>query len=194
MRGELLGYDPNNAPRASQLSRSSGRNHTCASESHQRFQTEEAMSAVDRYLGLSPDGDCKLTTYIGAGKIGMVYRAECEKTKLTWACKIIREGGLKLGWEGELEKVQKLQGVPNVAQYYNHGHDEDREHRPYSWVFFQFVDGKNLRDLLKDDAFELTMSFVEMVLRDILCVLHACSVCEIIHGDLHAGNILVAKP
>ena len=152
------------------------------------------MSAVDRYLGLSPDGDCKLTTYIGAGKIGMVYRAECEKTKLTWACKIIREGGLKLGWERELEKVQKLQGVPNVAQYYNHGHDEDREHRPYSWVFFQFVDGKNLRDLLKDDAFELTMSFVEMVLRDILCVLHACSVCEIIHGDLHAGNILVAKP
>src|SRR5205809_6169808 len=43
----------------------------------------------DHYLGLSPDNDYKLVKYLGAGKIGMVYRAESDRTGLVLACKVI---------------------------------------------------------------------------------------------------------
>src|SRR6185369_1831761 len=135
----------------------------------------------ERYLNLSPDKDYTLKKYIGAGKIGMVYRAESQRTGLVLACKVIREGGLKAGWERELEKVRKLQGVPNVVQYHDHGSAFDREQRPYSWVHFDFIDGKNLRDHLASSDFLLTMPFIEGLLRSLLAVLHACSVEGIIH-------------
>ena len=149
---------------------------------------------TQRYLDLTPDSDYTLTRYIGSGKIGMVYLAESARTELKYACKIVREGGLKQGWERELEKVRKLQGVPHIAEYRNHGSSFDREQRPYYWVLFDYVDGPNLRDLLKDPSFVLTMPFVESVIRSLLRVLHACSVEGIFHGDLHSGNILIAKP
>ena len=145
----------------------------------------------EHYLGLSPDRDYKLVKYVGAGKIGMVYRAESEHTGLVLACKIIREGGLKRGWERELEKVRKLQSVPHVVEYRNHGAGHDRENRTYSWVFFDYIDGPNLRDLIASPEFTLSMPFVEGLVRSILGVLHACSVERISHGDLHAGNILI---
>jgi len=148
----------------------------------------------ERYLGLSPNQDYVLTDYIGAGKIGMVFRAKSERTGLSLACKVIREGGLRAGWERELEKVRKLQAVPHVVEYRDHGSDFDREHRPYYWVFFDFIDGRNLREVLADPTFTLTMPFVESVLRAVLNVLHACATEGIIHGDLHAGNILIKRP
>ena len=110
----------------------------------------------EHYQGLSPDKDYKLTKYLGSGKIGMVYLAESERTGLKYACKIVREGGLKQGWERELEKVRKLQGVPHMAEYRNHGSEFDRDQRPYHWVFFDFINGPNLRDLLNDTSFALT--------------------------------------
>ncbi|MBI4659111.1 MAG: protein kinase [Verrucomicrobia bacterium] len=155
---------------------------------------DKADFTPERYLGLSPNQDYILTEYIGEGKIGMVFRAKSERTGLSLACKVIREGGLKEGWERELEKVRKLQGVPHVVEYRDHGSNFDREQRPYYWVFFDFIDGRNLRTLLANPGFTLTMSFVESVLRAVLGVLHACAIEGISHGDLHAGNILVKRP
>lgn len=146
----------------------------------------------EQYLGLCPDKDYKLADYVGSGKIGMVYRAVSERTGLTRACKVIQEGGLKNGWQEELEKVRKLQGVPHVVQYQDNGSSFDRENRPYHWVYFDFVDGDNLQKYINREP--LTMPFIESVVRTIINVLHACSAEDIIHGDLHAGNILIAKP
>ena len=79
-------------------------------------------------------------------------------------------------------------------EYYDHGAALDRMPRPYSWVYYRFVDGDNLRDLLKDKNFNLTITFIEAIVRTVLSVLHSCQMEGITHGDLHAGNILVAKP
>lgn len=148
----------------------------------------------EKYIGLTPDGDYVLTEYIGAGKVGMVFRATSERTGLVLACKVIQEGGLRDGWQRELEKVRKLQGVPHVVEYRDHNAAYDRDNRPYSWVFFDFIDGKNLADTLNQPDFDLTMSFVESILRAVLHVLHACGTEGIIHGDLHPGNILIKNP
>jgi hypothetical protein len=148
----------------------------------------------EHYLKLNPYDDYELVSYVGAGKIGKVYRAESKHTGLVRAFKIIPEGGLKDGWQKELEKVRALQGVPHVVQYHGHGAALDKNNRPYLWVMLDFIDGGNLKDIVATPDFQLTVPFIETVLKAALEVLYACSVVKITHGDLHAGNILIAKP
>jgi hypothetical protein len=152
--------------------------------------------ANDKYIGLQPNKDYKLTKRIGEGKIGTVYLAERmgDHLKHSLACKIIREGGLKQGWERELEKVLQLQDVDHVVQYHSHGTGNDRDQRPYSYVMFQYIDGCNLKEFPDKHPKELEMAFVEMVLITVLNVLFACKDQKIIHGDLHAGNVLIRNP
>ena len=150
---------------------------------------------TDKYIGLQPIKDYKLTRLLGVGKIGAVYLAERTgglQHKL--ACKIINEGGLKQGWERELEKVLQLRGIDNVVQYHSHGTGLASDNRPYAYVMFDYVEGCNLKTFVESYVNELNLAFVESLLSTILNVLYACCSQGIIHGDLHAGNILIANP
>lgn len=151
-------------------------------------------TSSDRYLGLTVGDGYRLKSFVGEGRVGRVYRAVSEYTGLTMACKVIREGGLKDGWQRELEKVRKLQGVDSVVQYYTHNTNYDQQNRPFHWVMFQYIDGRNLRETLADPQFSLTLPFVEAVLNTALNVLYACKEEDIAHGDLHAKNILIPNP
>lgn len=151
--------------------------------------------ANDKYIGLQPNKDYKLTRRLGEGKIGTVYLAErTGGLQHSLACKIIKEGGLKQGWERELEKVLQLRGVDNVVQYHSHGTGFDSDNRFYAYVMFDYVDGCNLKTFIDSHSTELNLAFVESLLSTILNVLFACCSQGIIHGDLHAKNILIAKP
>lgn len=151
--------------------------------------------AADKYIGLQPINDYQLTHRLGEGKIGTVYLAErTGGLQHALACKIIKEGGLKQGWERELEKVLQLRGVDNVVQYHSHGASFDRDQRPYSYVMFDYVNGCNLREFPKAHPQEINMAFIESLLLTVLNVLFACRSQKIFHGDLHAGNILIANP
>lgn len=154
----------------------------------------KSQAESKNYLGLVPIGDYKLTEYVGSGKFGAVYKAVSESTGLVRACKVIAEGKLADGWQREVEKVRLLQGVENIVQYHGHEFAEDRQHRPLCCVLFDFIDGDNLGKLLKSPTHQLNLPFIETVLMTILKVLYACKTVSIFHGDLHAGNILIAKP
>ena len=149
---------------------------------------------ADKFIGLEPIKGYFLTRRLGSGKIGTVYLAERTDPAHKLACKIIREGGLKQGWERELEKVLQLAGVDNVVQYHSHGSDHDRDHRTYSFVMFEYVDGDNLNTFAEKHAEEVDIAFVESLLTTVLDVLFACKAEGIVHGDLHAGNILIQRP
>jgi serine/threonine protein kinase len=152
-------------------------------------------NAIDKYIGLEPIKDYKLTRLLGEGKIGAVYFAErTGGLKHSLACKIIKEDKLKQGWERELEKVLELRGVDNVVQYHSHGTGLDSENRLYAFVMFDYVDGYNLKTFIDSNSAELNLAFIESLLSTILNVLFACCSQGIIHGDLHAGNILIANP
>jgi hypothetical protein len=110
------------------------------------------------------------------------------------ACKIIREGGLKEGWERELEKVLRLRGVDNVVQYHSHDAGLDRDQRLYSFVMFDYINGDNLNTFAENHPEEIDSAFIESLLSTILNVLFACKSESIFHGDLHAGNVLIANP
>lgn len=147
----------------------------------------------DPYIGCEVNR-YKITEYIAKGKIGKVYKAERKDIRDILACKIIQPEKLKDGWEKELEKVVQLRGIEWVVQYHTHGTGLDKRNRPFVWVLWDFIDGSDLRQYLKEIDFNLDMAFIEQIMEAILNVFFACSQEGIRHGDLHEGNILISKP
>lgn len=148
----------------------------------------------DPYIGLVCGDHYKIGEKIGQGGIGTVYTAVRQNPSHTLACKVIPEGKLKPGWQRELEKVVQLSGIPSVVQYRGHGKARDKKRRPFTYVFFDFVPGKDLKKIIEDSNWPLDMAFIEGLARTVLEVLHACQAVGIFHGDLHAGNILISDP
>jgi hypothetical protein len=147
----------------------------------------------ENYLGLQIEG-FTLTEKIGKGKIGFVFKAVKKNPDIIHACKIVPEGKLKAGWERELEKVLKLRGVENVVQYHSHGLGYDKNSRPFTWIFWNYIDGYNLKEYIEKQPWPLDLPFIEEIAKVILKVLYSCNYENIQHGDLHAGNILISKP
>lgn len=154
----------------------------------------EENKEQDHYIGLQPMKDYYLTEKVGEGKIGRVYKAVRENPHDVLACKVIREGKLKQGWERELQKVLLLRNVPNVVQYHMHGSGLDKNSRPYCWVLWDYIPDIDLRKYLDNFPWSLDTSFVENIAKTVFEVLYACQIVGIQHGDLHEGNILISEP
>lgn len=95
----------------------------------------------DPYIGLQPIPNYYLTEKVDEGGIGSVYKAvrtDAEGEDIL-ACKVIPEGGLRYGWEREVQKIRLLRGVPNVVPYHTHGTSEDKNYRPYNYILFDFI-------------------------------------------------------
>lgn len=153
-----------------------------------------SKNTTDPYIGVKPIPEYTLTEWVGEGKIGNVYKAVRDSPPHILACKIIKEGKLKDGWQRELEKVVKLGGVPFVVQYHSHGDAIDGSGKQYKWVLWQFINGINLKKYIETRSGPLNMAFIENLTETILKVLHACQAVQIQHGDLHEGNILISNP
>lgn len=137
----------------------------------------------------------KLVDFVGAGKIGYVYRAEHrEFPGSQWAVKLIFDE-LKSGWEIELKKVIGLALVPNVVHFHGLGAAQlthKGKTRLCQYTFWDYIaPGENLRTHLERVG-QIGTSFLVSVVERILHVLHACQEKGVVrHGDLHSGNILI---
>jgi hypothetical protein len=140
--------------------------------------------------------DYRLLQFVGAGRIGYVYRAQHkdlddyeQAVKLTFS--------LKDGWDTELRKVVKLGLVDGVVHFHALGtgrvtHDGHSKLCQYT-VWDYIPPGRNLRDYLQAHA-RVPTTFLIAVVERILHVLHACEAKGIVrHGDLHSGNILIGE-
>ena len=154
----------------------------------------QKMLEQDPVIGVEPTPGYCLTAKVGEGRIGTVYRAERSDPRDVLACKVIPEGKLKPGWEREIQKLTRLRGVPNVVPYHSHGTALDRNHRPFTYVLFDYIDGTNLRQYVEACPSPLDLAFVEGMAKTLLSVFHACHTEDIRHGDLHEGNILISNP
>jgi predicted Ser/Thr protein kinase len=140
-------------------------------------------------------GDYKLRSKLGQGKIGVVFLGEhISIPSLRRAYKIIAEGQLKTGWEREIAKVSQLNGVTEVAPVLDFGAVMDGRQRPCSFIAYDYVDGKNLREFIDEEPEKVTVSFVIALLQALLRVHFACSQVGFEHGDLHEGNVLISEP
>jgi len=140
-------------------------------------------------------GKYKLVSFVGAGKIGYVYRAEqSDFPDSQWAIKLIFDE-LKSGWDVELKKVMRLALVPGVVHYHGLGpeqitHEGCTQLCQYT-VWDYIPPGENLKGYLARVG-QIGASFLLAVIERILHVLNACQENGVArHGDLHSGNILI---
>lgn len=143
-------------------------------------------------------GKLTLHNFIGAGKIGYVYRASLiEFPDAIRAVKLTFDQ-LKEGWEIELKKVTSLDRIEGVVHFHDLGAQtithEGRSHLCQYTVWDFIPPGENLKQYLKRVQ-AIDAGFLLAVVERVLRVLHACQVTGVPrHGDLHAGNILIGTP
>jgi hypothetical protein len=136
-----------------------------------------------------------LVAFVGAGKIGYVYRAvRRDLPDYPWAVKLTFDK-LKSGWEVELNKVARLALIEGVVHFHNLGtatvtHENTSRLTQYT-VWDYISPGENLKGYLKRVG-AIPASFLSAVVEQVLRVLHACEKQGVTrHGDLHSGNILI---
>jgi predicted Ser/Thr protein kinase len=152
------------------------------------------ISEPEKWIG-KMIGDYRLRSRLGQGKIGVVFLGEHRNIpSLRRAYKIIAEGQLKPGWDREIAKVSQLNGVTEVAPVLEFGPVMDFNNRNCTFIAYDYVDGKNLREFARSEQSKVTVSFVVVLLNALLRVQFACSQVGFEHGDLHEGNVLISEP
>lgn len=138
--------------------------------------------AVDKYI---------LEEEVGAGEIGVVYRAiKIGDIHNVRAIKLVINDKVKDGWQNEIIKVNRLERVPGVVSYYDHGIININE-TDFLWIMWQYIPGISLKKLISSN--NVTIPLLLAVVEKILEVMHACNKEQIIHGDLHSGNIIIEE-
>ena len=135
-----------------------------------------------------------LENEIDHGNIGVVYHATKRITKRFIdhrAVKIIPEMNLRKGWDSEIEKAGSLK-IPQVVQYYNHSTETLPDGKRYVCIFWEFIDGQNLREYLQKG--NVSLAVILDLVEQVLHFFYSMHKIGVTHGDLHAGNIMIAKP
>ena len=136
--------------------------------------------------------------HVGSGNNGHVFRAYSDATGHELACKIVPPKNLPKTdrdqdlWLQEAKKSNKLKHAAVV-----HCIDVDLlsvpdAEEPYVVLLYEYVPGVSLRQYLKTR--EVTVPFIETFLQTMLGLLHELRGRDVEHGDLHAGNVIVADP
>ena len=129
--------------------------------------------------------------YVGSGTNGLVFRAFNESTNSTHAFKIVPKDNLTGQY---LEEARKANVLENSSVVRCHDVVEYSDSNIDCVVFiYDYVRGKSLKDYIKHDQSNIDLPFIESFLETMLGLLHELNERRYQHGDLHAGNVLVAK-
>jgi len=134
----------------------------------------------------------RLEEYKGHGEVGVVYRAIREDIQDTVACKLIPAENLRDDWKIELQKVNRLAGVPQVVPYQRHATIEVKG-KLFVYIFWQYINGLDLKHYIERYPSAITIDFVLHLADEILRLFFAMQLTGISHDDLHEGNILISN-
>ncbi len=155
--------------------------------------TRRALPEENSFRGKRVKGYV-LQDEIGRGKIGVVYLGikEEESFQDKIACKIIPKENLKDGWQNEIAKATRLDGIQQVVQYRDCC-AEILNGQPYVCILWQYVDegGSNLRKYIEIHPNSITISFIENLITELLRAFIAMKEVDVEHHDLHEGNIMI---
>ena len=134
--------------------------------------------------------------YIASGNNGHLYRAFNETASSELAFKIVPVSNLISESEEAvyLEEARKANLLENrsVVRYHDVIAYSDNKLR-YVIFVCDYVKGTNLRDYIKNNYSDVDVPFIENFLRTMCGLLHELQLRGYQHGDLHSGNVLVAK-
>ena len=140
-------------------------------------------------------GKFTLSEFIGAGKIGYVYKAHLRDFPIAVMAIKLTFDTLRSGWDVELRKVLRLSLVEGIVHFHDLGTERishDGDSRLCQFTVWDYISpGENLKQYLARRD-KIDAGFLIAVVERILHVLHSCQEEGVTrHGDLHVGNILI---
>ncbi len=128
---------------------------------------------------------------IGAGGMGVVYKATYVETGKEVALKVLPPGlatdpKMLKRFEREIGILKRLVH-PNIVKYYGGG-----THQGQRWYAMEFIDGGSLQDILKKRK-RLSWDQAIQVGRQLCAALEVAHNAGIIHRDLKPANLFVSK-
>lgn len=138
---------------------------------------------------------------ISKGNDALVFLAVNESTGYSYACRIVSPENLP---EDETARQEWLWAAKRISNEIGHSaavrcHEDllweiPGNGKTYVAFLFEFIKGRNLRDYVKNNKNEITIPFIEKFLITMFGLLYEMQQRDIKHGDLHAGNVIVADP
>lgn len=146
--------------------------------------TEPAPPRIGRY---------RVVARVGAGGMGVVYKAEQDRPRRVVALKVLQPGAASRQalrrFEHEAEVLARLEH-PGIARLYEAGSFDDGA-GPQPYFAMEYVDGKPLTEYAQAAGLDRTAR-IELMIRVCEAVEHAHQK-GVIHRDLKPANILVSE-
>ncbi len=151
------------------------------------------LPPIKNFIGkiITKSSKHKIKKFIGRGRNGSVYLAYDKLTESKLALKIVPVNNLQENYLTEARKANRLTHPSAVRCY------EVFEYKTSNIncvVFaYDYVEGENLKSYMRNNKSKINITFIERFLDTIFELLHEIDNRKFQHGDLHAGNVLVAK-
>ena len=158
------------------------------------------LPPIESFLGKSIRRfpDYVIEEHIDSGNNGHLFRAFNQKTDGNLAFKVVpvenlpEDDGEQQVYLNEAKKANQLDH-PSVVRYLDVFSNDDPA-IPHRCVFFvcNYIKGQNLKEYMRRQGSEINVPFVETFLQTMFGLLYEIQRRKMQHGDLHAGNVLVA--
>ena len=141
----------------------------------------------------------RVLEHIGSGANGRVYRARADHIDSDLAVKFVPTENLPddpLARQVYLDEAKKPNTLehPCVVQYYDVQSWEDVALNRTFFVFIcQYVDGLTLTNFIAQHKAEISVGLIENFLATMFGLLFELNERQMVHGDLHGGNVLVSR-
>lgn len=144
------------------------------------------------------DGKYKITTLLGEGGMGKVFRVTHINLGKTFALKLMSfsslDGGLAnnqdanrlVRFRREAEALAKI-SHPNIVSIIDFGVTPDE----FPYIVMEFIDGKALRDLLEEKTLSEKQAIA--ITKQICAGIYEAHILGIIHRDLKPENIMIQQ-
>lgn len=140
----------------------------------------------------------RIVEYRGSGNNAHVFRAHSDELGRDVACKIIPRRNLvgidrdPPAWKAEVQKANRLR-TSVAVKFFDVTEWRDPDNGIDCVVLISdYVEGPNLRQFISTNGAQISVPFVTYFLRAMLEFLNDMTSQNIVHGDLHSGNVLVA--
>ena len=136
-------------------------------------------------------GRYRIMSQLGAGGMGVVYKAEDEMLKRCVALKVLLESSTNQVQNErfllEAQATAKL-NHPNIVAVYDIGQIEQDKF----YLVMEYIEGTSLKDVITEKAPFKISEAIELT-RQVSSALHAAHTLNIVHRDIKPANILITK-
>lgn len=141
--------------------------------------------------------DVQIVALKDSGNDGHVFRGHSQSLARDVACKIIPKKNLQHAidgkeiWKAEVHRADVLKNSSVVKFEGLHSWVDEGARIDCVVLLSEFVEGISLRDFTKKHKDEISVPFIRDWLSAMLNLFNEMQIRNVVHGDLHPGNILV---